>query len=148
MLISTNFLVVLLLAGFLVAPFYFATKVAKPSQVAGVKTDKNYFLTSQIDKFPNLQYLQSGQSHKVSYSKLSASQAFLGVFILTNPSPRTVTYQISKIQGSADVFFGQDLNEKSVKITLPSSSSIPVSIHSTDSAKLEFETVEFTVTSI
>lgn len=124
-----NFFAVLVLLAIFASPFYIAGNLTK---VAGVKTAAPYLITSQIEKFPNVTLSQKGQTYRISYTKLSQSQEFQELLILTNPAAHAQKYQITKISGYADVYFGKESNNKTVQISLPTGSSVPISLFSGD----------------
>lgn len=140
--IATNFISVFLLVSLIAAPIYFAKNAAS---VAGVKSESKYLLVSQIDKFPNLKLFQTGNSYQISFSKLGASQAFLDILILNNPTADTQTYAINVTSGSAKLFFGHDLKNQQTKIAVPSQTSVPISLFSSAEVTGESQTVNFTI---
>lgn len=144
MKIVLNFLAIVLLAGLIATPIYFAKNFAK---VSGVKSQSSYLIASQIDKFPNLSLAQVAEKYKISYSKLGHSQAFLGILILNNPTKETQTYRIAKLAGVGIVFFGQNLDDQKTQISVPSLTSVPISLYSGDESTTSTQTVEFTVNS-
>lgn len=144
MKIVLNFLAIVLLAGLIATPIYFAKNFAK---VSGVKSQSSYLIASQIDKFSNLSLAQVGEKYKISYSKLGSSQAFLGILILHNPTEETQTYGIAKLSGQGTVFFGQNLDDQKTQISAPSLTSVPISLYSGEESTTSTQTVEFTVNS-
>ncbi|MDP2632150.1 MAG: hypothetical protein Q8P25_00305 [Candidatus Curtissbacteria bacterium] len=135
-----NFFSVVLLISLIAAPIYFATGFAK---VAGVKSESKYLIVSQIDKFPNLKLSQTGDTYQISFTKMGPSQAFLDILILNNPTSEAQTYMVQKNIGTADIFFGHNLDDIRKEISVPSNSSVPLSIYSTDGN--EDQSVEFTI---
>lgn len=143
--ITLNFLSVLLLISLIAAPIYFAKNAAS---VAGVKSESKYLLVSQIDKFPNLKLSQTGNSYQISFSKLGASQAFLDILILNNPTDQTQTYSLQRLNlagGSTSntIFFGHDIGTLQTKISVPSQTSVPISLYSTDGESTQL--IEFKI---
>ncbi|MFI5205895.1 MAG: hypothetical protein ACHQVK_03050, partial [Candidatus Paceibacterales bacterium] len=89
---SANYLGMLLLVAFLVAPFYFAHNFTQVEMVAGVNTQAPaspstlpFVLIPQADKFPNLAFAKNGDIYKISFTKMGPSQAFMEVASLQNP---------------------------------------------------------------
>lgn len=140
--ITLNFLAVVLLIGLVATPMYFAKNFTK---VSGVKTQSSFLIVSQIDKFPNLSLVQVGDRYTISYSKIGPSQAFLGVLILNNPTGETQKYTIEKITGEDTVFFGQDLDNQLTQISVPSATSVPISLLS-ETGSSGNQSVEFAIT--
>jgi len=139
--ITFNFLAVVLLISLIATPFFFAKNFAK---VAGVKSTTPYLLVSQIEKFPNMKFLQEENKYKISFEKFGSSQAYLGVLIINNPTDRTQTYSLDTL-GETKVFFGEDLNNLITQISVPSSVSVPISLLSTGESPVESQTVEFKI---
>lgn len=139
--ITLNFISVVFLVGLIATPIYFAQNFAK---VAGVKSQSQYLLVSQIEKFPNLTLSQNGNSYTITFTKLGPSQAFLGILILNNPTNQTQSYNLEVTSGSAKLFFGQDIKNQKTKISIPSQTAIPVSLLSEYSFQ-EPQSVEFTI---
>ena len=135
-----NFLAVLVLLGIFASPFFIARNLTK---VAGIKSTAPYLITSQIEKFPNVSFSQTGQVYSIAYSKLSQNQEFQELLILTNPASHAQKYQISKLSGTADVFLGTDSKAGVTHITLPAGSSVPVSLFSPSLDQIY--SVEFTI---
>lgn len=144
MKIVLNFLAIVLLASLIATPIYFAKNFAK---VSGVKSESSYLIASQIEKFPNLSLTQEAEKYSITYSKLGPSQAFLGILILNNPTKETQTYWIEKIAGVGTIFFGQNLDNQLTQISLPTQTSIPVSLYSDEESTASTQTVEFTTNS-
>lgn len=138
--IVLNFSAVVLLISIIAVPFYFANNFAK---VAGVKSESKYLIVSQIDKFPNLKFSQAGDTYQISFTKMGPSQAFLDILVLNNPTSEPQTYIVQKNTGTADIFFGHNLDDIRRKISVPSNSSVPLSIYSAD-GYLD-QSVEFTI---
>lgn len=137
-----NFAAIILLLVIITLPFYFARHMSK---VAGIKSTVPYLITSQIEKFPNVSLTQQGQIYQISYTKLSPSQEFQELLILTNPTSSTQTYRILNISGRSRVFFGKVVKNQTAQISLPSGSSVPISLFSdsqdqTFSAAFQIET--------
>lgn len=120
-----NFLAVVLLVSLIAAPIYFAKNFA---QVAGVKSQSNYLLVSQIDKFPGMTFSQSGQNYTINFTKQATSQAYLQVFIINNPTNGAKTYTIKSNNSKNTLFFGEDLKNQQTKINIPAQSSAPISL--------------------
>ncbi len=123
--ITVNFLTIAVLLTLFAAPIYFAHNF---TQVAGVKTESQYLIVSQFSKFPNLKFEQIGENYSVSISKQANSQAFLSVFIINNPAKTNKTYSVNIVRGETKIFFGQDLQNQTTRITAPAGSSIPISL--------------------
>ena len=127
--VIANFCAVLILTALILTPIYFAKNFAK---VAGVKSQSQFLVVSQIEKFPNLKLAQEGDKFTITYTKSAPSQAFVGVLILNNPTGATKTYSIKLVEGRGEVFFAEDLQQKATTISVPSSASVPVSLLSQD----------------
>ena len=140
--ILLNFLAVVLLIGLIATPFYFARNFAK---VAGVKSSSPYLLVSQIEKFPNITFSQSSDAYRISLTKQGPSQAFLGVLIINNPTDSTQTYTLKIISGQAKLFFGEDLKNQLIKISIPSGAAVPISLYSVEESTASSQTVEFII---
>lgn len=140
--ITLNFFAVILLLALIATPIYFAKNF---SQVAGVKSQSPYLVVSQVEKFPNLTFSQEGDKYQISFEKYGPSQAFLSVLILNNPTDQTKTYQIRVISGSAEVFFGEDLDNLITQITVPSGTSVPISLISDSESEIKNQSVEFVI---
>lgn len=140
---TSNFFAVVLLVSLLSFPFIFAKNVAK---VAGVKSESRYLLVSQAEKFPNLTFSQQGTEYQLTFTKQGPSQAFLGVLVLNNPTQTAQTYQIGQISDQGKIFFGEDLENQKTTISLPSSSSVPLSLLSEEASQNENQTTVFTIT--
>ncbi len=123
--IVTNTLAVFLLLVLIAAPIYFAKNFA---QVAGIKSQSNYLLVSQIDKFPGMTLSQSGQNYTINFTKQATSQAYLAIFIINNPTNNAKTYTIVTNNAKNTLFFGEDLNNLQNKINIPAQSSAPISL--------------------
>lgn len=137
-----NLTAVIVLVVIIATPFYFARNMTK---VAGIKSSVPYLITSQIEKFPNVSLTQQGQIYQISYTKLSPSQEFQELLILTNPTSSTQTYRILTISGQSRVFFGKVAENRAAQISLPAGSSAPISLFSdsqdqTFSAAFQIET--------
>lgn len=124
--ITANFFAVVILVALIATPIYFAKNFA---QVAGVKTQSQYLLVSQVEKFPNLKLNQEWENYSVTWNKIDKNSAFIGVFILNNPTNTPLSYKIETQNGSAEVFFGEDIENKLNVVMLPPSISLPVSIY-------------------
>lgn len=123
--IVTNTLAVFVLLALIAAPIYFAKNFA---QVAGIKSQSNYLLVSQIDKFPGMTFSQSGQNYTINFTKQAASQAYLALFIINNPTNSAKTYTIAANNSKNTLFFGEDLKNQLDKINIPAQSSAPISL--------------------
>lgn len=139
--ITLNFLAVILLISLVATPLYFARNFAK---VAGVKSESKFLVVSQVEKFPGMIFIQDGDNYKVSFIKQGTSQAYLGILIINNPTQHTQTYRI-ETNGSAELFFGEDLNYRQTQISVPASASVPVSLFSDEESTAEAQTVKFTI---
>lgn len=140
--IILNFFAVVLLISLIATPLYFAKNFA---QVAGVKSSSPYLLVSQIEKFPNLSFSQSADTYSITFQKQGPSQAFLAILILNNPTDTTQTYDLVQTSGQGKLFFGEDLANQLTKISTPSSTSVPVSLSSSEEATASSQTVEFRI---
>ena len=140
--ITLNFSAVILLIALIATPFFFAKNLA---QVAGVKSQSQYLVVSQVEKFPGMKLTQEADRYQISFAKLGPSQAYLGVLILNNPTPETKTYKLEITQGSAQVFFGEDLANQLTQISAPSQSSVPISLLSDQNSSASSQTVEFKI---
>jgi len=123
--IIANMFVAISLVALLISPLYFAKNF---SQVAGVKTQSRYLLISQTDRFPNMTFTQSSNTYQVSFTKQNQPQAFLGVFIITNPTQSPQKYTINTQSSQTKIFFGEDIDNLENSIILPSESTAPISI--------------------
>ena len=141
--IAANFLATAILIALLAMPILFATNFAK---VAGVKNQSKFLIVSQIDKFPNLIYSQENDLYKITFTKLGPSQAFLSTLILNNPTSQTQTYNLQVISGQSKVFFGEDLDNLITKIAVPSQTSVPISLYSSDQDTALNQSAEFKIT--
>ncbi len=138
-----NFFAVLFLAGLIITPIYFAKNFA---QVAGVKSQSEYLVVSQVEKFPGMTFSQDSNNFKISFVKQGVSQAYLGVLIVNNPTNETKKYSLRVNSTINKVFFGQDLQNQLNQISAPPQTSVPVSILSQDSLS-STPTVQFTIQS-
>src|SRR3989344_7357400 len=129
--ITLNFMAVVLLVGLIATPFFFAKNFSK---VAGVKSQSQFLLVSQVEKFPGMEFSQEADNYRISFTKQGPSQAYLGVLMINNPTDRTQTYSLEVLFGSAEVFFGEDLDNLTTQITVPSGASVPVSLISSQEA--------------
>lgn len=130
--IIANFSLVVILVVLIATPMYFAKNF---TQVAGVKTQSQYLLVSQVEKFPNLKLNQESENYSVTWNKTASHLAFTGVFILNNPTKTPLSYKIETKNGSAEVFFGEDIENKLIEVLLPSSTSAPVSIYAPENVQ-------------
>src|SRR3989344_7089853 len=126
--ITLNFFAVILLVSLIAAPIYFAKNFA---QVAGVKSEASYIASSQVDKFPQMKLEQEGDSYKISFTKQAASQAYLSVLIITNPTKESRQYTIIQPSGANKAFFGEDVNNLQREVKIPPQTSVPISLIST-----------------
>ena len=124
-------------------PFFFAKDLAK---VAGVKSASKFLVVSQIEKFPNLTLSQEGNQYTISFEKQGPSQAFLDILIINNPTGTTQTYSLKVISGQAKLFFGENLENQTTQISVPSSASVPISLFSSDGAESSGQIVRFMIT--
>jgi len=124
---TLNFLGIALLITLIVAPIYFARNFAK---VAGAKSESKYLLISQVDKFPNMTFIQEGDNYRISFSKVGPQQAYQQVFIVNNPTDSPQTYSLEVTSGASKVFFGENLDNQLTKISLPQSASVPLGLFS------------------
>ena len=133
---------VVLLIGLIATPFYFARNFAR---VAGVKSQSQFLVVSQIEKFPNMKLTQDADCYQITFEKMGPSQAYLGVLVINNPTDRTQTYKLQVTSGDTKVFFGEDLNNQSTSISIPSQASVPISLISKESSPDITQAVEFKV---
>lgn len=126
--ISLNFSAVVLLLALVIAPIYFAKNF---TQIAGVKTESQYLLISQVEKFPGMTFSQSGDMYTITFTKLAPAQAYLSVLIINNPTNESKTYTIKSNNSQNTLFFGEDLKNQMHKINIPAQSSVPISLLST-----------------
>ena len=140
--ITFNFIAVILFISLVASPLYFAKNMAK---VAGVKSESRYLVVSQIEKFPNFALTQRDDTYSISYSKQGPSQAYIGVLIVNNPTETTQTYNLEIISGEAKPFFGENPDDQSTKVTVPSQASVPLSLFSDARSESENQTVEFRI---
>ena len=127
--ITLNFLAVILLLSLIATPLYFAKNFA---QVAGVKSSASYLVVSQIEKFPNLSFSQSADIYSITFTKQGSFQAFLGILILNNPTDSTQTYGLAQTFGQGKLFFGENLEDQLATISVPSQTSVPISLYSSE----------------
>lgn len=123
--ILANSVAVFLLAALIIAPIYFANNF---SQVAGVKTESQYLIISQTDKFSGMTFNQSGGIYTITFTKQAPSQAYLSIIIINNPTNDTKTYTIKNQPTDNKLFFGEDLKNQQTKINIPAQSSVPISL--------------------
>lgn len=124
-IVSINFLAVIVLFGLIAAPIYFAQNFA---HIAGVKTQSQYLLVSQVEKFPGMTFSQSQYSYTLSFTKLAASQAYLSILILNNPTNEPKTYTIKNQSSQNHFFFGDNLNDQKTKVSVPPQSTVSISL--------------------
>lgn len=139
--ITLNVFAVVLLFGLLATPIYFAGSLGK---VAGIKSESKYLLASQIENFPNLTVSQQAKNYKITLTKFAPNQAYLGIFILNNPTQQTQTYKIEKLNGEPTVFFAEDINDEKTSISLPAATSTTISLISKEGST-STQTVEFKI---
>ena|SRR3989344_4433708 len=142
LMMFVNISSVLLLVALIVGPLLIAKNMAK---VAGVKSESRYLVVSQIEKFPNFALTQRDDTYSISYSKQGPSQAYIGVLIVNNPTETTQTYNLEIISGEAKPFFGENPDDQSTKVTVPSQASVPLSLFSDARSESENQTVEFRI---
>lgn len=124
----SNFFAITLLLAIISLPLYFAKNFA---QVSGLKNQTDYLVTSQIDKFPNLSLAQNGDEFQVTLEKYpGASAAFLGILQITNPTNTQKKYQIKNLSSGSEAFFGEDSQDRQIEITLPPTTTTPLSVFS------------------
>ena len=133
---------IILLLVLIGTPLYFAKNFAK---VAGVKSAAKFLVVSQIEKFPNLILSQSGDKYEISFTKYALQQAYLSVLIINNPTQTSQKYSLEVASGEAKLFFGEDLKNLSTQISVPSTTSVPVSLLSPKEASTSSQTVEFRI---
>ena len=140
--ITLNFMAVVLLVGLIATPFFFAKNFSK---VAGVKSQSQFLLVSQIEKFPGMEFSQEADSYRISFIKQGPSQAYLGVLIINNPTDRTQIYDLKVTSGSTQVFFGEDLDNLITQITIPSGILVPISLISDFESEIKNQSAEFVI---
>lgn len=141
--VAANFFAILILVALIATPIYFAKNFA---QVAGVKSQSEYLVVSQVEKFPGMTFLQNSEGFQITFTKQGSSQAYLGVLIVNNPTSEPKKYTISTNSPENSVFFGQDLQNQLNQISVPPQTSVPVSILSQNSLS-STQTVQFTIQS-
>ncbi len=144
-LVILNFMAVFALLLLLGTPFFFASIISKPAGVAGAKTQNNFLIVSQVDKFPNVKLVQEDGLYKITFEKISQSQAITSLLLITNPTNQAQKYEILKSNGKAEVFFGEDLQNRETTILAPSSVTIPISIYSSGESTSSSQTVDFQI---
>lgn len=137
--ITLNFLAVILLAGLLSLPLFFAANFAK---VAGEKTSAEYLIVPHADNFPNLDITGENEKYLVSFTPVGVPQAFLGIMTLANPANTPKTYSLEESAPDVEVFFGQDPQNHAAKITLPPHAQTPISLFSQSASH---QNITFTV---
>jgi len=142
LMMFVNISSVLLLVALIVGPLLIAKNMAK---VAGVKSESKYLIVSQIERFPNLSLVQKENTYSISFAKQGPSQAYIGVLIVNNPTETTQTYNLEIISGEAKPFFGENPDDQSTKVTVPSQASVPLSLFSDARSESENQTVEFRI---
>lgn len=135
-----NIVAVILLVSLVAAPIYFAKNF---TNVAGVKSQSQYLIVSQVEKFPGMTFAQSGNKYQISFNKIAESQAYLAVMTITNPTDRTQTYELGATSGTSKPFFGQDINNQLNELSLPSGATVPISLFSEGEAAAQ--SVEFRI---
>ena len=136
--ITLNFSAIVLLLALIVTPLYFAKNAAK---VAGVKSQSQYLVISQIDKFPNMKLTQSADNFTISFNKLGPSQLFQDIMIINNPTNSSQKYSLNVISANIEVFFGNDLTDRQIRIIIPSQTSVPISLSSKEDSSQTQEAV-------
>lgn len=142
-LVFLNFSGVLLLVSLIIGPLLIAKDMAK---VAGVKSESKFLVVSQIEKFPNLSLTQKKNTYSISFTKQGPAQAYLGVLIVNNPTGTTQAYSIDRISGESQPFFGEDLDNRMIDISVPPAASVPISLFSDAESESESQTLEFRIT--
>src|SRR3990167_9633475 len=139
--ISLNFAAVILLLTLVVTPFYFARQF---SQVSGVKSETQYLVVSQVEKFPGMYLSQTGNRYEISFERQNPSQAYMAVLIVNNPTNKAKTYSLQASSGATTAFFGEDLDSLLTQINVPAGVSVPISLISQgDSASTQ--TIEISI---
>ncbi len=138
--IALNFSAAALLLALIATPIYFAKNFV---QVAGVKSESQYLLVSQIDKFPGMTFGQSQNTYTITFTKQATSQAYLALIIINNPTNDTKTYTINNQSTQNKLFFGENLNDQQITIKVPSQSSTPVSLMS--QSKADTQSITFQI---
>ena len=144
-LVFINLIAVFVLLLLLGTPFYFASTISKPASIAGAKSQRPYMIISQVDKFPNVKLSQQEDNYKITFEKIAPSQAFTSLLLITNPTNRSQNYSIIKTGGDAEIFFGEDLENRQTSVLAPSSVSIPISIYSAKESSASSQTVDFQI---
>lgn len=137
--ITLNFSAAALLLVLIATPIYFAKNF---TQVAGVKSESQYLLVSQTEKFPGMTFSQLQNTYTIYFTKQAPSQAYLSIIILNNPTNNTKTYTINNQSTENKLFFGEDLNNQQTKINIPAQASTPISLLSqspTDAQSVTFQ---------
>lgn len=138
--IVLNSIAVLALIATIALPLVFAKNFTK---VAGVKTEAQFLIISQVDKFPDMILSQTDNDFSIKFNKSATKQAFLSVFIINNPTEQTKKYQIDTKSGNGAVFFGENLKNMQETVTLPPNSSSAISVYS--DSNLQNETSSFSI---
>ena len=139
--ISLNFAAVILLLTLVVLPFYFARNF---SQVSGVKSEAQYLIISQVEKFPGMFLSQTENKYEISFERQNPSQAYMAVLIVNNPTNEAKTYSLQASSGATTAFFGEDLDSLLTQINVPAGVSVPISLISQgDSASTQ--TIEISI---
>lgn len=126
-LLVANSLAVFVLLALFASPLYFARNFAK---IAGVKSESAYLLISQVEKFPGMGFGQLDNNYSLTFTKNSPSQAYLSILIINNPTGENKTYTIKSASTANKLFFGEDLGSLNTKISVPSQTSVPISLFS------------------
>lgn len=126
-LIAINIVAVLALVGLISSPIYFATHITK---IAGVKSQSQFLIVSQVEKFPRMKLTQVGNIFEINFEKYAQSQVFISVLILNNPTNQSKTYSLKTNSSQNKVFFGEDLINQPKTINVPPQGSVPISFQS------------------
>ena len=123
--IAANFLAALALFALILTPIYFARNFAR---VAGVKTQSQYLLVSQVEKFPEMTFSQSADIYTLTFTKVAPVQAYLSIIIINNPTNETKKYTIKNQSQKNQFFFGENLNDLQTNTSVPPGATVPISL--------------------
>jgi len=138
---TLNFSAIVILLALIVTPFYFARNF---SQVSGVKSEAQYLVVSQVEKFPGMFLSQAENKYEISFERQNPSQAYLAVLIVNNPTNETKTYSLQASSGATTAFFGEDLNNLLNQISVPAGASVPISLISQGDS-VSTQTIEISI---
>src|SRR3989338_8243599 len=138
---TLNFSAIVILLALIASPFYFARR---SSDLSGVRSETPFLVISQVEKFPGIFLSQTGDRYEISFERQNASQAYLSVLIVNNPTNVTKTYSLQASTGATSVFFGEDIDNPISIISVPPSTSVPVSLIS-QGDPASTQTIEITI---